>query len=648
MKNTVKTIVKFAPTLLIFAVILVIQTITVDAQSDAAVSAAEAQIDKDQTAQAIAALNTVIASEPKNAAAYAQRARAYFIAKKSDLALPDAEKALSLDAKNAVAHNIRGLIKREHKDYDGAIADFTQAIETDPKFVKAIYNRADIYAAQKKFDLAIENLSQVVKIMPGNPNAYILRAKIYETQGKTDPAIADYTSSIKLKPNDLILLGSRGNLYLNIYKFDAAIADYRQALTVEPQNAGIKENLAMALARQKYLKPGVKIDDAATAAAMKTAFNAYNQKDYQAAVKSYTDCISNNPVADACYAGRADAERKLEKYDAAIADYNIAAELNATGAKIFSNRGLTYFRQKNYEAAIKDYNRAIELDPKDAASYQNRGASFANLDKLTEGEADVKKALELNPNDQSIKDTLDQIEAELHPAQQRIIYGGASTEPLSSAKEYFERAAGKFTKDKDYEGAILDFTGCLNLEPNNSSCYYMRGASYYSAGKLTVSLSDINKALELEPTYAPALDLKPKIIKAIAAQTENAGVEKEFDGYFNEYDRLAGSINDANAALHTLYKGYTGVEFPNDLDDLRPLNAAQKTEMCKIVSRISGFEQTREQLESKMREMMQAGKLDQTAELREKKKGSEELFIMSGGDDYTVDSRKHLGCAAPQ
>ena len=324
--------------------------------------------------------------------------------------------------------------------------------------------------------------------------------------------------------------------------------------------------------------------------------------------------------------------------------------MNATSAKNFSNRGLTYFRKKDFENAVKDYNRAIELDPKDSWSWLNRGASLANLGKLVEGESDVKKALELNPNEPQNKTTFDQIEAELHPPERKTFYGGASTEPLSSAKEYFERAAGKFTKDKDYEGAILDFTACLKLEPNNSSCYYSRGVAEYSAGKLAAALADINKSLELEPTYAPALDAKPKVIRAIAAQAENAGVEKEFNGYYSEYNRLADLTNKTSeTSLRPLYKGYTGVDLPNNLGDLRPLNFSQKTEMCKIITRLNEYKQTMAQLKSKMKAMADGGKLNQLPELKKKEQSIEELSVMNfGSDEYDEDLKKHLGCSAPQ
>ena len=638
----------------IFVVILLlifsgVPTMTVFAQADE-VSAARLMIDKNELAPALTKLDAVIKNEPNNAAAYAERARILFYQKKNEQAAADADKALGLDPKNAVALNLRGLFKKGRNDYEGAIADFTAAVNSDSTLVKAYYNRADTYAIQKKYDAALTDLDRAVKLLPQNANAYVLRAQIYEKLGKTDLAIVDYTSGIKIKPKDLILLGSRGNLYLNSYKFDLAIADYRQALEVEPQNAGIKENLTMALARQKYLKPGAKIDDAASVKAMTAAIDVYSQKDYQAAVKFYTECINALIIADGCYKGRADAYRKLEKYDLALADYDIAVELSPTSAQNYTNRGLNYFHQKNYEAAIKDYNRAIELDPKNSVNYQNRGASLANLGKDAEGEADVKKALAMNPNDPSIKVTLDQIEANLHPPEQKIINGGASTEPLSSAKEYFERATGKFTKDKDYEGAILDFTACLNLEPNNYSCYYSRGASYYSAGKLGESLADINKSLELAPTDAPALDLKPKIIRAIAAQAENAGVEKEFDAYYNEYNRLADLTNKTSeTSLHPLYKRYTGVDLPNNLSDLRPLNSSQKTELCKIVTALNGYKQTMEQFKSKMKVLADGGKLDQLPELKKKEQSIEELAVMNfGSDQYDEDLKEHLGCGSPQ
>ncbi|PRW77547.1 tetratricopeptide repeat protein, partial [Pseudomonas fluorescens] len=64
----------------------------------------------------------------------------------------------------------------------------------------------------------------------------------------------------------------------------------------------------------------------------------YRNKDYQAAVNSFTEAIALNPTDDRFYNVRGSAFMQLDNYANALADYNEAIRLNPTVAKYFYNR----------------------------------------------------------------------------------------------------------------------------------------------------------------------------------------------------------------------------------------------------------------------------------------------------------------------
>ena len=56
----------------------------------------------------------------------------------------------------------------------------------------------------------------------------------------------------------------------------------------------------------------------------------------------------------------------------------------------------------------------------------------------------------------------------------------------------------------DLERAIEDYDKALALEPNYAPAYSNRGSSYHEKGDLDRAIEDYNKALALQPDYASA------------------------------------------------------------------------------------------------------------------------------------------------
>ncbi len=618
MKNRILTGEYLLRLCLLTALFGLLTTIVVAQKTADKVSTARTMIDStvggDFTA-AVKILDEAIQDEPNRADAYATRSRAYYLWGKKDLAMQDADRALSFNPNETVALNTRGIIKRERKDYEGALADLSAAVFADPPHAfKPLFNRAVVYIIQQKNDLAAADLNKALSLakITDKPLVYKKRAGLYEAAGKFDAAIADLSQAIQINPKDVDLYGSRGNDYLNSYRFDLAIADYRKNLELEPNNQGVKLNLAMAQARRKYLEPGTKIDSAASDAAFKAGNAAYSAKDYSGAVKYFTECLRATPIADACYFKRADSYRNLEKYDEAIADYTITAELNPNNAVAFGNRGLAYFRKKDFQTAIKDYDRAIALTQTEAYYYLNRGAAYANLGRPADGEADIKKALAMSPNDQSIKDAFENVESQLHPPTQRVIDGGADTEDLATGEEYSERGAKQFA-DKQYEKAVASFSGCIRLQPANYSCYYNRSVVYDNWGKTAEALADVNKTLEIEPAYAPGRDAKPKLEKLLAQKSSMETVRAEYQKYLDEYNRASDLDAAQNNAMIAEYKKNTGAYL--DKEHPSSIAAAQKTMVCGYLVKMKPLEEQASKMMDNLKQLKSSGKLDNNPNL---------------------------------
>jgi tetratricopeptide (TPR) repeat protein len=101
---------------------------------------------------------------------------------------------------------------------------------------------------------------------------------------------------------------------------------------------------------------------------MKRGNDHYSQKNYQAAIKDYTQAIEIAPKNVNAYIQRGYAQYYIQKYQAAIDDYTTAIRLFPDLADAYNNRGFVYDTNlRNKQQAIKDYQKAATLYEKQGA-----------------------------------------------------------------------------------------------------------------------------------------------------------------------------------------------------------------------------------------------------------------------------------------
>ncbi|MFM7427509.1 MAG: tetratricopeptide repeat protein [Elainella sp.] len=95
----------------------------------------------------------------------------------------------------------------------------------------------------------------------------------------------------------------------------------------------------------------------------------------------------------------------------------------------------------------------------------------------------------------------------------------ASQESLVAA--YLRRAEG-FENKQDYPRAILELRDALKLDPTNSACHSRLGVIYLKTNQATMAKIHFNKALELNPQDAVALEGKRRLEGPAAAAKPDA------------------------------------------------------------------------------------------------------------------------------
>ena len=122
-------------------------------------------------------------------------------------------------------------------------------------------------------------------------------------------------------------------------------------------------------------------------------------KDFNGAIKYYTESIEINPNLTEAYNNRGVAYLwGLKEYESAVKDFDKAIQLDSNFTLAYNNRGAAYDDLKQYERSIQDYSKAIALKPNYAKAYNNRGCVYYYLKQYERAIQDFEKAVELNPN----------------------------------------------------------------------------------------------------------------------------------------------------------------------------------------------------------------------------------------------------------
>ena len=89
----------------------------------------------------------------------------------------------------------------------------------------------------------------------------------------------------------------------------------------------------------------------------------HEKKEYDLAIKEFTEAIRLDPTNALAYFKRGNVYIDKNEYDLAIKDYSEAIRLNPNLACAYNNRGYVYAKKKEYDLAIGDCTEAVRLDP---------------------------------------------------------------------------------------------------------------------------------------------------------------------------------------------------------------------------------------------------------------------------------------------
>jgi tetratricopeptide (TPR) repeat protein len=196
----------------------------------------------------------------------------------------------------------------------------------------------------------------------------VLPSKVLMLVAELEQAIKGYNEAIA-QTDVPVAFFNRGNALYQQGNFEAAVKDYTQAIALKPNYADAFYNRGLSL---------------------------YQQGNFEAAVKDFNQAIALKPYFVAALSDRGNALYRQGKLEDAIKDYTQAIALKPDLALAFNGRGLTLYRRGKFEDAIKDYTQAIALKPDYWQAMYNIGLIQYERGKIDEAKMHWQQAVSLN------------------------------------------------------------------------------------------------------------------------------------------------------------------------------------------------------------------------------------------------------------
>lgn len=362
---------------------------------------AQAAMDRNDYAAAVAPLEKFIAEKPDVAYAHFQLAYAYTALKRADDARGEYQKCIALDPKMAEAYLnlgilllqsdpaaaveplrqavnllpsqsrprfLLGLAQEQSGDLSGAATSFDGAAHLDPKSIDAPTHLAEILLKTAHPEQAEQKFRLALQLDPKSAPALLGLAQILDTR-KNPEAIQAYKNYLVVQPQDNAARGRLVRLLIDQKDFDAALAELDRSSASQPPAADSLRLRADILVGQNKLDEAIAAIQQAVALAPNDPDlhgglgRLFLQKrDFRNAQRELQLALRLNPNSAVYWKDLASTDYLAGDYPEALACLDAAAKLEAPLAGSWFLRALCYDKLVQVQPALDAYRKFLELD----------------------------------------------------------------------------------------------------------------------------------------------------------------------------------------------------------------------------------------------------------------------------------------------
>ena len=161
-----------------------------------------------------------------------------------------------------------------------------------------------------------------------------------------------------------------------------------------------------------------------------------------------------------------------DAFEEALNNLNKCISMGGNKSSFYAQRGIVYEALDDFFLAEKDYLKAIEIEPENYYNYYLISDFYKNTEDISKAIEAISKAIEINSNDDFLWNT----------------------------------RAGYYLDNGQVSEAEQDFSSAVELNTNADNLYF-RAQFYLDLNKMSLAISDLEKALEIDPTEIDVLNL---------------------------------------------------------------------------------------------------------------------------------------------
>lgn len=290
--------------------------------------------------------------------------------------------------------------------------------------------------------------------------------------------IAVLNQKIIADPNNSSLYHERGKIYFQNKKYDEAAADVLRAIKADSTTAVYYITLAdiylitnKTRGTKEALEKCIALDSKNTDAIMKLAELLFLVKHYDESLKYIDDALKLDQYNAKAYFIKG--MNLLEKGDTnlAISTLQTAVEQKQDYYDAYMQIGLLLADKKD-RMAVEYYNNAIRIKPHSTEAFYDKGKFYQDIKDWDNAITTYNLLLAIDSN------------------YKYAHYNLGAIELLTSKK---------------YDKALSHFDKALQSDPQYVEAYYARGTCFEAMGNKKKALENYSLALQINPTYEPAL-----------------------------------------------------------------------------------------------------------------------------------------------
>jgi len=434
---------------------------------------------------------------------------------------------ISLTPEDPVVHYHMGLAWLHLYDIDHSEKFLQKAQELGDDSVEILLLLGNICAYRGDLNGEFFWAKKAIELDPDNLNAQFVIANSYRNLGYIEEAETAFKDILERKPDNVQARSNLADIFLSTQRLEEAEEQLREAIELQPYEASLYAELGHVLTRMR------KEDDALTV---------------------FLTALDLEPDIAERYYNVGDTYLALKNIEKSVSYLRKASQMAPGNSLYHYDLGLAFFSLKKYEECARESEAAVRNDPEmrfgrtnlGLSATENLGIAYMHLEKYDDAEACFQRNLHL------------------------------------VASTYFNLGLTLF-RQKKFEEALINFKRATELVPDDPEYWDLIGSSYIRLSRFDEAKEVLQKAIQIDDTYALAHHDMGIVIAQQPGQEEDAmksynrALELDKNNPYTYYDLCCLYIRQNKKKMAFKYlnmaiqKGFNDLELIGNDRDLDPI-----------------------------------------------------------------------------